>query len=83
MLTGIDITVRSVFACDTKRASKKLVEAHCPAENWHEAVINRNNENVPEVDVYTFTPSCKPFSAMGGRQGTTVLDGKLIFFSLD
>ena len=67
------------FGCDSLPASRKLaVCRRNKPEEFFDDILQRNLDDVPETDLYVWTPPCPDFSKAGKRQGVAVQRGRLL-----
>lgn len=67
------------FGCDSLPASRKLaiVRTKKP-EEFYDDILERNLDDVPETDLYVWTPPCPAFSKAGKRRGIADKRGQLL-----
>ena len=62
-----------VFSCDSLPASEKYINHADPPKHWFTDVVTRTmpttNQDFHNVDVYTWSSPCQPFSPAGLRNG--------------
>jgi DNA-cytosine methyltransferase len=70
----------SLFEADTLEASEKLLSVRKdPPKAFYNSDLNdRNLDDVPEVDLYCWTPPCQSYSRQGNQEGIKDKRGALI-----
>jgi hypothetical protein len=73
------------FACDSAPCATKLIQHTQNPGVFYPSVKGRSSRDMPETDLYIFSPPCQAFSAAGLKQGIDDLKdrGDLIFYALD
>lgn len=67
------------FGCDSLPASRKLaVVRDKKPEEFYDEILDRDLDDVPETDLYVWTPPCQPFSTNGKRRGVGDPRGQLL-----
>ena len=66
-LKRMGVTYSSEFMCDNSKHSKKI-HVYAPKRLFDD-IMDRDEEALPDVDLYIWTPPCQDVSAIGQQQG--------------
>jgi hypothetical protein len=71
------------FACDSAPCATKLIQHTQNPWVFYPSVKGRSSGDMPDTDLYIFSPPCQAFSAAGLKQGIDDLKdrGDLIFYA--
>ena len=66
------------FMCDKLAESRRLAKLRSRDTQLFDDISERDHDNVPETDLYTWTPPCQAFSKNGKQRGTADPRGMLL-----
>ena len=58
-----------IFSCDIDKNCIKTIEANFQPKILYTDIRKRKVEEIPDIDLYVFTPPCVTFSIAGKRKG--------------
>lgn len=84
-LQNIEIPFQHVFSCDIDKYCEESIKANYNPDYFYNDMKTRNNQLLPDIDLYICGFPCQPFSHAGNRQGVDDEKGRgnLFWYCLD
>ena len=79
-LQQLGIPFRHVFACEKDEYCEESLLANYHPEQFYPDMTDRDNNSLPDIDLYVCGFPCQPFSMAGSRQGTNDEKGRGTIF---
>ena len=83
LATRAGIPASTLWASDKKKACEKITQHTARPVTFHANVLERDESELPKVDVYSFASPCTSFSNAGLRDGVNSPNGALFFKPLE
>ena len=68
-LKRMGVKYSSEFMCDNSKHSKNILSNVYAPKRFFDDIMDRDEEALPDVDLYIWTPPCQDVSPVGQRQG--------------
>jgi len=75
----LGVNVIHAFSCDCNLKVRQLIEKYYKPTFFYDNIFNRDHSKLPDIDLYICGFSCRPFSALGKKQGTSIREGTIFF----
>jgi DNA (cytosine-5)-methyltransferase 1 len=78
-LKRLGVSYEHTFSCDIDKSVKTQLLANFPAKKWYDDLMKRDNDEVPDTDLYVAGFPCQSFSAAGLQKGFKDKRGKVFY----